>query len=317
MRRLFSAIIVVLVGLTTIGSPSYAADSIKIFLYNKQIKTDAAPIIKNQSTLVPLRAVAEALQADVSWDPQKNTVTIRKWSEIITLTVGKTIGVQQGNPNQSETFNLVAPVQKINSHVFVPLRFISEHFGYKVSWKDRAVFIESPLTAEDTEIVTKGSLESARQLMINLSQNGTHYLLKPLVTKYDNHDFSTTFLFPEGEALRFYVIKDGIISFVTYKNDFLVSSWQAYIGQGDGLKQFLDRKFTDPQGEEQEIDKTFLYSSSGMFGEGSYSSSGKLDLDDTITVLGHRSMFGNEITQETGKIELKLADEVRKEEVNP
>lgn len=39
-------------------------------------KTDAAPLIKNNRTLVPLRAISEALDCDVNWDEKTRTVTV-------------------------------------------------------------------------------------------------------------------------------------------------------------------------------------------------------------------------------------------------
>lgn len=317
MKRLISAIILFTIGLTVAGSPSYASDSIQIFLYNKQVKTDNSPIIKNGSTLVPIRAVAEALDAKVSWDNKNNSVTIRKWSEIITLTVGKNKGLLRRNSNQTESIDLITSPERINNRVYVPLRFITENLGYKVNWKNGAVYIASPLTAETLEVITKGSLVSARELVIQMAYRNIHYKLQPITEKHNNEDYTTTFIFPEGEALRFYVIRGGTISLVEYKDGFLVASWQASIGQGDGLKQFVDRKYTNERGVPQDINKNFLFNSFGIFGEGSHKSSGRLDLDGKITVLGHLSMIGSEISQKVGTIDLKLENEVRMEHIKP
>lgn len=37
-------------------------------IHNQKIKLDTAPIIVNDRTLVPLRAVSEAFDYDVNWD---------------------------------------------------------------------------------------------------------------------------------------------------------------------------------------------------------------------------------------------------------
>ena len=47
-------------------------------IHNKKIKLDTAPIIVNDRTLVPLRAVSEAFDYDVNWDEDTKTVTISK-----------------------------------------------------------------------------------------------------------------------------------------------------------------------------------------------------------------------------------------------
>ena len=47
-------------------------------VHNKKIKLDTAPIIVNDRTLVPLRAVSETFDYDVNWDEDTKTVTISK-----------------------------------------------------------------------------------------------------------------------------------------------------------------------------------------------------------------------------------------------
>ena len=47
-------------------------------IHNQKIKLDIAPIIVNDRTLVPLRAVSEAFDYDVNWDGDTKTVTISK-----------------------------------------------------------------------------------------------------------------------------------------------------------------------------------------------------------------------------------------------
>ena len=47
-------------------------------VHNQKIKLDTAPIIVNDRTLVPLRAVSEAFDYDVNWDGDTKTVTISK-----------------------------------------------------------------------------------------------------------------------------------------------------------------------------------------------------------------------------------------------
>ena len=47
-------------------------------IHNQKIKLDTAPIIVNDRTLVPLRAVSEAFDYDVNWDGDTKAVTISK-----------------------------------------------------------------------------------------------------------------------------------------------------------------------------------------------------------------------------------------------
>ncbi|QGG47228.1 copper amine oxidase N-terminal domain-containing protein [Heliorestis convoluta] len=53
-----------------------AFSPIKIFVNGEEIQSDVAPQIVEGRTLVPVRAIAEALQADVEWDGETSTVYI-------------------------------------------------------------------------------------------------------------------------------------------------------------------------------------------------------------------------------------------------
>jgi len=53
-------------------------DSTKMIVNGKVITLDVAPKIENNRTMVPLRAIAEALGAEVQWDNYTKTVTIIK-----------------------------------------------------------------------------------------------------------------------------------------------------------------------------------------------------------------------------------------------
>lgn len=312
MRRLMCTILVALIGLMNFNSTSYAADPVKIFVYNKQIKTDASPFLEKDTVLVPLRAIAEALDATVNWNSTKNAVSIRKWSETITLTVGERMGSFQGNPHVlGDTITLSVPVQLIQGRVFVPLRFISEQYGYSVDWNNNNVYIASPLDEEASATLFEGNLQTARKLIIDKPLQTIHYLNEPLISKDDGENIGSTYLFPEGEALRFYLIRKGTISLVQLKDDFFLVTWQATIGLGDGLKEFIEKKFTNEQGTAQKINKAFLFYSSGLFGDSSHESSGVIDLEGKITVTGHKSIVGGQVSQEVGTIGLELPSEVR------
>ncbi len=105
----------------------------KIFIYiddsyytinNTSLKMDTPPTIVDDRTLVPVRAIAEALDATVSWNDKTRKVTITTDSNEVTIQIGvsnKKIGLD------------VAPIIQ-NSRTLVPLRFVSENLGANVKW---------------------------------------------------------------------------------------------------------------------------------------------------------------------------------------
>ncbi|MHB8986513.1 MAG: stalk domain-containing protein [Eubacteriales bacterium] len=60
------------------GSAKNPAGPIKLVVNGREIKPDVPPQLINGRTMAPVRWVAEALEADVKWDEQNNTVIITK-----------------------------------------------------------------------------------------------------------------------------------------------------------------------------------------------------------------------------------------------
>ena len=104
---------------------------ISVIVNDKKVNFDQQPILENGRTLVPLRAIFEALGADVKWDDPTKTVTATKGGIKISLQIGSTNLYVNGNVKI-----LDVPAKLINSRTLVPVRAISEAFGCKVDWID-------------------------------------------------------------------------------------------------------------------------------------------------------------------------------------
>ena len=103
-----------------------------------QIPTgDQQPIIADGRTLVPLRAVMEALGFEVEWEPTQNRVNLEKPGFDISLTIGSRIMVVNGN-----NVSLDVSAQLINNRTMVPLRAISEATGMEVRWDDESLIVD-------------------------------------------------------------------------------------------------------------------------------------------------------------------------------
>ncbi|MNV67167.1 hypothetical protein D3C71_1599540 [compost metagenome] len=76
-----------------------------------------------------MRAVFEALGAEVSWDQTTRTASGRKGSTTASVTIDSHTAVKNG-----KDYRLEAAPRLINSFTMVPVRFIAESFGAKVEW---------------------------------------------------------------------------------------------------------------------------------------------------------------------------------------
>jgi len=92
---------------------------------NQQSISDAPPVILNERTMVPVRLIAEAFGAEVSWDEDSRTATISQNGTTIDLPIDV---AQPG---------MDVPATIINDRTMVPLRFVSETLGASVIWNSR------------------------------------------------------------------------------------------------------------------------------------------------------------------------------------
>ena len=105
-------------------------DSTEYVVNNNIIKGDAAPYIdSNWRTMVPIRALMEAFDAEVIWDEANpDVVTINYDADTqIVMNVGETGYTINGEEGDMDT----VPVNN-NGRVYVPIRFVAEGIGFNV-----------------------------------------------------------------------------------------------------------------------------------------------------------------------------------------
>lgn len=115
----------------------YAEENIKVIVNGTTITFDQAPIIQNNRTLVPMRAIFESLGYTITWDGKLNNVTARKDSAGLSLdlTVGDDYTtIFKDDCNVAVLCMLDVSAQIINNRTLVPLRAIGEVSGCDVVW---------------------------------------------------------------------------------------------------------------------------------------------------------------------------------------
>ena len=116
------------------ASAAIAADNEPtVYLNGEQMTFDVNPFIENDRTLVPMRAIFEAVGASVTWDEEDRTVhAIREKNDELTL-VSLQIDSATAFVN-SEAKELDVPAKIVNDRTVVPLRFVVESLGEQVDW---------------------------------------------------------------------------------------------------------------------------------------------------------------------------------------
>jgi len=156
-----------------LGCSSAIAAEWTIEVNNKSVDAEVK-IIEGRS-LIPLRAVGEALGLDVAWDGEKQAVylvcTLNNIDNVVVLyvpTATADIGIQgdsestENNVNKylyhEKGFELEVPPSNIDGRVYVPVRFVCNLFGAPLQVDGNNIKIGDIFTAEK-----RGDIEGLRK----------------------------------------------------------------------------------------------------------------------------------------------------------
>lgn len=128
--------------------PEYADDSrfdnrynggeeISVFVNDERVSFDVAPTIINDRTMVPVRAIFEALGAEVRWDDEIETAIGVLDDTVVKIAIGKSYLVKNGKRIDIDT-----PAMIISDRTLVPVRAIAESFDCTVDWYDGSQTVE-------------------------------------------------------------------------------------------------------------------------------------------------------------------------------
>lgn len=126
MKKVFLGLLAAL----TLTVPAFAHPLITVYVDGKQVSFDQPPIIQDDRTLVPMRKIFEALDAQVIWDETDQTVMAMHNEDIILLHIGEA-GLYK---NGELVYTMSVPAQIINDRTLVPLRAVAESLGASVAW---------------------------------------------------------------------------------------------------------------------------------------------------------------------------------------
>jgi len=172
-------IVLSLVGVATAGSIEIVVDGVSIGHNPYYLKTETPPYMEGGRTMVPIRAIAEALGFTVEWKTEGNLIILRGSNKEIVMNPNIKAATINGNK-----VTLDIPPKLKGSSTFIPLRFVSETLGYNVYYsnatKNRTgaaaeIFITSYNVLKDDE-VTKIKTDSANFYQVPARNEKPAYL---------------------------------------------------------------------------------------------------------------------------------------------
>ncbi|HOR46192.1 MAG TPA: stalk domain-containing protein [Caldisericia bacterium] len=107
----------------TVGSQTMMVDGV-------EVQINPPPYIKGGTTMVPLRAIADAFGAEVNYDGKTKSISIKYGQIKITMVVNKTEAIVNGKRVKISP----PPETHKSGRVTVPFRFIAEAFGAEVTY---------------------------------------------------------------------------------------------------------------------------------------------------------------------------------------
>lgn len=121
------------------ATPAKDASMMKVWmkLNSKELKIgdkmttmDTMPMVKNGTTYIPLRYLAEGIGAKVAWNKSAGQVTVMAGKDTMKFWVGKNTVDVNGKTQKIEAVSMVDS----NGRTMVPLRSITELLGWDVKW---------------------------------------------------------------------------------------------------------------------------------------------------------------------------------------
>lgn len=154
-----------------------ADDEVTVMVDGEKVEFDVLPIIENDRTLVPMRAIFEALGKTISWNDETKTAIAEDSSITVAFKIGtdEIIKTDKKSDSETETIKIDVSAKIVNDRTIVPLRAISEAFGNVVDWdgETRTVTVTSVEKNTPIEAIEPVDTEGTylQKLMANLPKD--------------------------------------------------------------------------------------------------------------------------------------------------
>ena len=136
MKKVLGVIVVFILLLTISLSIVYAGENdIKVMLNGKYVDFDVEPQVINDRTMVPFRAIFEAMGASVEWNQELWQASGEKDGTRVSMVIGSNEVVINENGEERIIKIDQAPII-VDGRTLVPVRFVAEAFDKIVTWDE-------------------------------------------------------------------------------------------------------------------------------------------------------------------------------------
>ncbi|MCV9951595.1 copper amine oxidase N-terminal domain-containing protein [Paenibacillus sp. BT-177] len=252
-----------------------------IVIAGQPLNNKTKSLLIDGKLMVPLNPLAEAVGASYHWDAKKKQVTLQKWAEPLVLK-------EKSRKNKQQlTFEVVG------KDVYVPLRDVSLDLGYTLEKTNTQIQIQPPIHGKLKEQIYEGDLVAAREALIHLERRSVHPYIE--AHRPNTELLSSVYMFPQGEALRYFTVNGDVLSLVEVKDGFPIVTYEGYVGapfdktftmEYDPLELFLANKAKDQWGTYPKLNKPLIYEYTTGWGDSSSTYYGRITTNKKEELLG-------------------------------
>jgi spore germination protein YaaH len=132
LKRMLLIFVLIALLFTAVGYVTATGNgnqAISVHLNGTRINFDTQPMMHNYRTMVPFRALGEAMGASVYWLAETRQILAIKDKIYMVMTIGSDEVLIN-----NITIKIDTPPMIVNDRTLVPVRFFSQAFGYNVIW---------------------------------------------------------------------------------------------------------------------------------------------------------------------------------------
>lgn len=119
-----------------LAAPARAREPVTVTLNGNAMAFEVPPLIVEDRVMVPMRAIFEALGAEVDWIGEEQIIIAARGSLFVSMKIGSPVMIVQDLAVDAEQqrIQLDAPPLIEGERTLVPVRAVSESLGAAVDW---------------------------------------------------------------------------------------------------------------------------------------------------------------------------------------
>lgn len=138
LKALITAVLTFAICVNGLFAECFAEEDIKILINGKELQSADKVMVVDDRTMVPLRAIGEAMGCKVTWLESAQTANLENETTKVAMKIGSTVvaKIKRVSANVQSKIIIDVPPQIINDKTYIPLRAFAEALDAVVGWDE-------------------------------------------------------------------------------------------------------------------------------------------------------------------------------------